>query len=117
MTLDFLKLYSWGLVITTNLLIVFYVSTLKIKIFETLCSLIKKKHEVFTLEDFDDYAFRNWGAFGEMLGCPLCFGFWLSLIVSIAIQQYFPLPLYYVVFSALSWPSLSYGILRVYMGK
>lgn len=77
--------------------------------------VLKKKHQVITLEDFDDYVFRNWGAFGEMLTCSLCFGFWLSIFISTAMQQYFNLPVYYIVFSAFSWPSLSSIALRAYM--
>jgi hypothetical protein len=111
MTLEFLALYFWGLVIHANLIITFYSSTIKIKILEWVLMLFRKEHNVLTLQDFDDYMFEKCGALGEMLACPLCFGFWLGLIVSYVMQQYFGMPLYYIIFSALSWPSMSAKIL------
>lgn len=112
---SFFEFYLWGLLICANLIITFYSSSIKIKVFELFCFVFKKKHEVVTLEDFDDYVFRNWGAFGEMLTCPLCFGFWLSILISTIMQQYFNLPAHYIIFSAFSWPSLSSIALRAYM--
>ncbi len=111
MTLEFLGLYFWGLIITTNLIITFYSSTIKIKVLEWVFALLRKPNSVITLQDFDDYMFEKCGAFGEMLTCPLCFGFWTSLIVSGAMHQSFDLPIYYIVFSSLSWPSMSVKML------
>jgi|TARA_B110001454_G_C12694240_1_gene423606 hypothetical protein len=112
MTVEFLGLYFWGLIISTNLVITFYVSTFKLKILEWVCALLKKEHNVITAQDFDDYVVEKLGAFGEMLSCPLCFGFWLSLVVSTSMQQYFDLPAYYIVFSIFSWPSISAKMLN-----
>tara|TARA_B100001093_G_scaffold519468_1_gene608647 strand:+ start:16369 stop:16722 length:354 start_codon:yes stop_codon:yes gene_type:complete len=117
MTENFFEFYLWGLLVCINLIITFYSSSIKIKFFEILFFILKKEHQVITLEDFDDYVFKNWGAFGEMLTCCLCFGFWLSILISTAIQQYFNLPFYYIIFSAFSWPSLSSIALRIYMRK
>ena len=80
---EIILIYILTTFIVANLISILESTSMKIYLF----SWAKKKEEIYTIEDFNDYIVDNWGKIGELLSCPLCYGTWLSLFISAAISQ------------------------------
>ena len=66
--------------------------------------ILKKEDEVFTWEDWQLWLEDKSLFFGELLSCPLCSGFWLSVIISGALAILNELSLLFIPACVLSWP-------------
>jgi hypothetical protein len=66
--------------------------------------LVKKDDELFTWDDWQLWLEEKSAFFGELLSCPLCFGFWVSIFVSSVITYINELNYYFILSAAFSWP-------------
>lgn len=72
--------------IVGNLISILEVTSMKIYLLSIFVSPFDRG-KIYTIEDFNDYIVDNWGKVGELLSCPLCYGTWLSLIISAIISK------------------------------
>jgi len=119
-----LILYLFGALICSNIIIIWQNTSIAVKI----CKMINLisfnfifkniKNHVDTREDLEKYLIINFGSFGELITCPLCFSThisWLTyLILSflsseiIIFDKVFFLNLFICTFT---WPMISYFFL------
>lgn len=87
-------------------------TTLKVKMLKAWLFLRRRKAEVYTPMDFDDYVGFNWGILGELLSCSICLSHWVGAIVSFAFYYFFQAPIYIIPISFLSYPVLIHPVLK-----
>ena len=97
--------YFIGAIIVSNLVIVWFHTNLPVHLYELLPS---KKDKLYTRSDWEEYVVLNWGYFGELLNCPLCFATHISWITGIGVWQIMETSPWIILLGALSWPLVSY---------
>lgn len=81
-TLEIIENYIWGFLLTLNWIFVWQTTTLKCKFAKLWLFIRRKKAMMYTPTDFEEYVYKNWGLFGELLTCPICFSHWIGAIFS-----------------------------------
>ena len=95
--------YILGALMACGTLTIWFNTHLPLHIFKATF-LLKKEDEVFTWEDWQLWLEDKSSFFGELLSCPLCSGFWVSVIISSTLAIMNELSLFFIPASALSWP-------------
>jgi hypothetical protein len=99
--------YILGCLISCSWICTWFFSDLPVRLFKSF-GLIKKEEDIFTWDDWSQWILLKSDFFGELLSCPLCFGFWTSLTVSSVIFYINGLNPYFILSSAFSWPLFIY---------
>lgn len=110
----FLDLYIFGWLICCNLSCVWEMSSIKIHLLNFFNKVFKKNPpSVFTEEEWQvEMSVGNYWIFGEMLSCVFCYGTWLSALVSLSMCFLLGYPVWLVVICALSWPTLTFAVVK-----
>lgn len=99
--------YILGALISCSWICTWFFSNLPVHLFK-LSGLIRKKDEIFTWEDWSEWLSSKNEYIGELTSCPICFGFWTSVLVSSLIVYINNITPYFILSSAFSWPLLIY---------
>ena len=112
MTISIIELYIWGFIISLNWMLAWQATTLKVKFLKIWLFLRRKKAEVYTPTDFDDYVGFNWGLIGELVSCSICFSHWVGALVTSILIYLNQSELYLIPLSFFTYPVLIHIILR-----
>lgn len=112
MTLNIIEFYLWGLIISLNWMLAWQATTLKVKFLKIWLFIRRKKAEVYTPMDFDDYVGFNWGIIGELVSCSICFSHWVGAIVASLFVYFCGAEVYLIPISFFSYPVLIHIVLR-----
>lgn len=94
-------LYLFGALISTGILVIWNYTFIRLHLFKRFL----RNKEVETIEEFDDAVANEISPnLSELISCPLCLGFWTSLLVSLMIYWLNNLSIGFVVGSSFSWP-------------
>ena len=110
MTLDTIGLYTLGALISSSWIMMWFETTLAVHIFKFLRI---SKDDIWTYDDWADDLLVRFEFFGELLTCPLCFGFWTSAAVSTAIVLINGLSWWFVLASSFSWPIIIFVFYQI----
>lgn len=111
-----LEIYVLSWLISCNLSCAWEFSPFRVHLFSFLNKCLRREREIFTQEDWEYELASHWGAFGEMLMCPLCYGTWLSLAVSLTCCVVMGGSLILPIACCLSFPFLNLSVLKL-LGK
>lgn len=100
---DLIVYYALGALISCGWITIWFNTLIALHFFQIL-GLIKKSDEIFTWEDWELWLEEKNAFFGELLTCPLCFGFWVSILVASVITYVNELTYYFIPSAAFSWP-------------
>ena len=100
--IDYLLIYLSCLIVVSNLIGILEYTNMKVYILSVFL-----KDEFFLKEELDEYLIDNWGKFGELLTCPMCYGTWLSLFVGFFACIYFDMDLIFPLFCMFSIPVIA----------
>ena len=100
---EYIIFYGLGALISSSWICTWFFSDLPVHLFKWI-GFLKKKDEVFTWEEWSEWFSKKNEFFGEMMSCPLCFGFWTSVIVSSIITYINEFSYYFILSAAFSWP-------------
>jgi len=99
--------YLLGLSAVCSLLLLWFVSPLKI----TLGKVLFKKD--LLPEQFDDLLFLKSKFLGKLLSCWICMSFWLSLAIGIILTLWLQTNWYMPVITFLTYPSMAYAFKKL----
>lgn len=105
--MDNIILYFIGAAISCCLINIWLFTNIALHIGSFL-RLIKKEDEIDSRFDLQLWIENKSAILGELLHCPFCLGFWVSLAVSYIIFYLNNLSLWFILSSAFSWPLLIY---------
>lgn len=103
MITNFVFYYIITLLITFNLLNAWYHSPFGVKI----CKFLFKEND--NTLSIEDILFKNdekYNFVSELLSCPICFGTWISLLISLVLSITYGLGLLFIITCTLSIPSI-----------
>ena len=95
--------YILGALMACGTLTIWFNTHLPLHLFKAIL-MLKEKDEVFTWEDWQLWMEDKNAFFGELLGCPLCSGFWVSATISSVLTLVHGFSLLFIPACALSWP-------------
>ena len=104
---DLIVAYFLGAALTSGLMTLWFFSNLPIHLFK-LMRVVKEEDDVYTWDDFQITISTKSSFWGELLSCPLCLGFWVSLAVAACIQQLCSFSIMFVPIGAFSWSTFIY---------
>ena len=108
--IDFIFWYIFGLLVVTNIQIVWAFTNMPLYIFKSLNIKGIKSQEVYTREEFEDWLLINLNKFGELLSCPICMSTHTSWITSFLIYFLFFKNLNILFMPVLTWPFMVFLI-------
>ena len=114
-TKQFLEFYIWGFLASMNWIFVWQTTTLKVKFLKVWLFIRRNKKKVFTPTDFEEYAYDNWGLFGELLCCPICLSHWTGAIFYSLLCYFFNAPLWAIPIAFFTYPVLIYFLIKKYI--
>jgi hypothetical protein len=111
-TLSILLFYALGCLISITFIVAWFFTSFPLHLTK-LISFGKTKG-----------AFNNWAEWlnwirskseivAELFGCPVCFGFWISLLVASIITIVNGLSLWFIPSAALSWPAIVFSAFKL----
>lgn len=113
MKFDIILFYFLGALITSSVIVTWFGTTLAVHISKKL-RLLNSDLDIYTWEEWSDYMLIRYPFFGELLSCPLCLGFWVSLVVATILSAINPVVGYwFIAASGFSWPLISYLAFRI----
>lgn len=92
--------YITGLLFTSGVIIIWNFSSISIH----LLSWLYKDKFIVTIDDLFDAISEKHPNIAELLFCPMCLGFWLSLATSAVIFKVNQTSPWFIPVSAFSWP-------------
>jgi hypothetical protein len=95
--------YVLGALMACGTLTIWFNTHLPLHLFKAIL-ILKEEDEVFTWDDWQLWLEEKNAFFGELLGCPLCSGFWVSVAISTAFMLIHELSPLFIPACALSWP-------------
>ena len=100
-------LISWilGSIIVSNLTVVWFYTNIPVHLYDIFT---RKKEKLYTRSEWETHTVLNWGYFGELLNCPLCFSTHISWVTGIAVWKVMQSSPWIILIGALSWPLVSY---------
>jgi|TARA_R110000824_G_scaffold387111_1_gene582275 hypothetical protein len=104
---DLIIFYILGVFISSSWICTWFFSNFPVHLFK-MTGIIRKKHEVFTWEDWSAWMSKKNEYIGELTSCPICFGFWTSAVVSTILFYINNLTPFFILASAFSWPLFIY---------
>ena len=113
MNFDIIIFYFLGALITSSLIVTWFGTTLAVHMSKTI-RILDKDSDIFTWEEWSDYMLERHPFFGDLLSCPLCLGFWFSVIVATILSYLNPeVGYWFIAASGFSWPLISYLAFRI----
>jgi len=100
--MDLVILYIFGALISTGIMVIWNYTFIRIHLF----GWIFKDKDIVTIEEFDDEVEERSPKLAELISCPLCLGFWVSVLVATTITLINQIHTGFIVGSAFSWPTL-----------
>lgn len=114
-TIKLLEIYLIAFLCSLNWIFVWQTTTLKVKFLKFWLFLRRKKAMLFTPTDFEDYVYENWGLFGELLTCPICFAHWVGVIFSSILCYFMGGDWWIVPVCFFTFPVLIYFLIKKYI--
>ena len=114
-TLEIIENYIWGFLLTLNWIFVWQTTTLKCKFAKLWLFIRRKKAMMYSPTDFEEYVYKNWGLFGELLTCPICFSHWIGAIFSSIVCYTIDGNFLVVPLSFFTYPVLVYFLIKKYI--
>jgi len=102
--------YFFGILICSNIQIIWMFTNMPIYIFKFLNIKNIKSSSVYTREEFEDWLLINLGNLGELLSCPLCMSTHTSWIISLILYFLFKPSVYLLFLPVLTWPFIVFLI-------
>ena len=115
MTQEIIEVYIWGFLAALNWIFAWQTTTLKVKFLKIWFFFRRIKKMLYTPTDFDEYVYNNWGIFGELITCPVCFSHWVGGIFSGILALYLDVNLIVIPFAFFTYPVLIYFLIRKYI--
>ena len=106
---DLILLYFAGAGITSGFLVIWFETTIVVHISKLLRI---SQNDIFTFDEWSDDLLIRSPFFGELLSCPLCLGFWVSLFVSVCTQQVNEFSYWFIPICIFSWPVFIFSIFK-----
>lgn len=101
--------YFLGAAIVTNIIFIWKLTNISVYIH----NFFFKNKDIFTVDDLEDHLAMNWGAWGELLICPLCLSTHLSWITSLIMCELCGITYFFILSAALSWPFICYFFYKI----
>jgi len=92
--------YISGLLFCTGIITIWNFSSISMH----ALSWIYKDKFIVTIDDLFEAISEKHPNIAELLFCPMCLGFWVSLATSILIQQLNNTSIWFIPVAAFSWP-------------
>lgn len=105
------ELYIIGCLVSTTLVIAWFFTSFPLH-FTRVITLGKAAGSFTNWGEWLDWVRAKSDLFAELFGCPICFGFWISLLVASIIVTVNGLTLWFIPSAALSWPTLIFGVFK-----
>ncbi|MAF25914.1 hypothetical protein CL634_10115 [bacterium] len=105
-------LYICGALIVSNLITIWNITNLPVHIYDLLSCFKKSKKKLYTRPDWETHVSIEWGIWGELLICPLCFATHLSWITALCIFWVSQCSPWFILYTTLSWPMIAYIFLK-----
>jgi len=99
---EYILYYIAGALTSSGLIIIWNFSTIAIH----LLSWMYKDLDIVTVDDLADAISEKHPNISELLFCPICLGFWVSLIVSSLFYYINSLSYWFIPLCGFSWPLL-----------
>ena len=107
--MDTIFLYILGALINSWFICTWFFTSLPLHLFKPF---IPKELEIYSWEDWSNWLMYKNTFIAELLGCPLCLGFWSSLCVGTLIAWVNDLSLGFIFAGWFSWPVLSFALCK-----
>lgn len=101
--LNYSFLYVIGLFFVCGIIVIWNFSFISVH----LLSWIYKEKIIITVDDLAEAISENHPKISELIFCPLCLGFWLSVATSFLIYYVNNLSLFFIPVCAFSWPTFT----------
>lgn len=101
--MNYIILYTLGLLFTCNACLIWFYSPLKI----TLGQFLFDK-DLYTVEQFETRLLIRNAFLGKLLSCYICFSFWVSLFIGIVFALLSLVPIWFIAVTAGTYPCLCY---------
>lgn len=98
--LNYILLYSSGLLFCSGLIIIWNFSSISIH----LLSWIYKNQSIITIDELAEAISEKNPKISELLFCPLCLGFWVSVATSTLIFYLNNISYWFIPIASFSWP-------------
>lgn len=115
MTKEIIEFYIWAFLASLNWIFVWQTTTLKVHFLEVWLFIRRIKKKVYTPADFEEYVYKNWGLWGELLTCPICFSHWTGAIFSGLFCYFFQAPVCLIPIAFFTYPVWIYLLLKKYI--
>ena len=93
-------LYVIGMLVSSGIIIIWNFSFISVH----LIGWIFKNKDIVTVDDLAEAISENHPNLSELLFCPVCLGFWLSIGISTLICQINQTSYWFIPACAFSWP-------------
>ncbi len=103
--MDNLFLYILGALINSWFICTWFFTSLPLHLFKPF---IKKEDEIYSWEDWNNWLMLKNDFIAELLGCPLCLGFWSSVIISNLVANINELDYKFILAGAFTWPLIAF---------
>ena len=100
---EYIIYYILGSLICCGWITIWFNTLIGLHLFQFF-GFVKKEDELFTWEDWELWLEGKSSFFGELLTCPLCFGFWVSVFVSSVITYMNDFSYSFIISCGFSWP-------------
>ena len=111
--IDLIFYYLTGAMMVSGIIIIWNFSTISIH----ALSWLYKDREIITIDDMADAIAEKHPNISELLYCPLCLGFWVSLISACAIYYINSLTYWFIPVCAFSWPLIIFIFYKILDSK
>jgi hypothetical protein len=108
--IDLLIFYVLGILIVSSFLTIWFETTIVVHISKLLRI---SKDDIFTFDEWSDDLLARAPFFGELFSCPLCLGFWVSVVTASCIQTINDLTLWFIPACSLSWSVIVFLFFKV----
>jgi hypothetical protein len=98
--IELILFYITGMLVSSGIIVIWNFSSISIH----LLGWIYKDVAIITLDDLADAIAEKHANISELLYCPICLGFWISVGTSSAFYYINSLNLWFIPISSFSWP-------------
>ena len=103
--MDNLFLYILGALVNSWFICTWFFTSLPLHLFKPF---IDKDLEIYSWEDWNNWLMLKNDFIAELLGCPLCLGFWSSLAIASLIVNINGLDYKFILAGWFTWPLIAF---------
>jgi hypothetical protein len=107
-----LVFYLLGYLVSTTLIVAWFFTSFPLHL-TRLVTFGQLEHSTATWGDWLTWVRSHSATAAELLGCPICLGFWISLLVASIVARVNGLTMWFIPSAALSWPALIFGAFKL----